>query len=283
MRLRSYIEVLKPERTLANVMTTAAGFLLASAGNIDIGLLAATIVGTTLIVASACAINNATDRNVDAQMPRTKRRALVVGSLPVKQVVGLALICGAVGFGLLIAYVNWLTVLIGVVGYVDYVVLYAWTKRHTVHSTLVGTVSGSAPVVAGYVAVTGSLDLTAWLLALIMLFWQMAHFFAIGVYRVEDYRAGNLPIFSVVRGTVKTQRQTIMYTMLFLLAVAALPLGGKVGAVFLIVMLPMILFWLWRAFEPATNTALWGRAMFGVSLLVLLALCVMLAVATVLP
>jgi protoheme IX farnesyltransferase len=283
MRLRSYIEVLKPERTLANVMTTAAGFLLASAGNIDIGLLAATIVGTTLIVASACAINNATDRNVDAQMPRTKRRALVVGSLPVRQVVGLALICGAVGFGLLIAYVNWLTVLIGVVGYVDYVVLYAWTKRHTVHSTLVGTVSGSAPVVAGYVAVTGSLDLTAWILALIMLFWQMAHFFAIGVYRVEDYRAGNLPIFSVVRGTVKTQRQTIMYTMLFLLAVATLPLGGKVGAVFLIVMLPMILFWLWRAFEPATNTALWGRAMFGVSLLVLLALCVMLAVATVLP
>jgi heme O synthase-like polyprenyltransferase len=74
-----------------------------------------------------------------------------------------------------------------------------------------------------------------------------------------------------------------MYTMLFLLAVATLPLGGKVGAVFLIVMLPMILFWLWRAFEPATNTALWGRAMFGVSLLVLLALCVMLAVATVLP
>jgi protoheme IX farnesyltransferase len=216
-------------------------------------------------------------------MPRTKRRALVVGSLPVRQVVGLALICGAVGFGLLAAYVNWLTVLIGVVGYVDYVVLYAWTKRHTVHSTLVGTVSGSAPVVAGYVAVTGSLDLTAWLLALIMLFWQMAHFFAIGVYRVEDYRAGNLPIFSVVRGTVKTQRQTIMYTMLFLLAVATLPLGGKVGAVFLIVMLPMILFWLWRAFEPATNTALWGRAMFGVSLLVLLALCVMLAVATVLP
>jgi protoheme IX farnesyltransferase len=282
-RLRSYVEVLKPERTLANVMTTAAGFLLASAGHLDIELLSATIIGTTLIVASACAVNNATDRSVDARMPRTKRRALVVGTLPLGQVIGLALLCGVIGFGLLIVYVNWLTVLIGAVGYIDYVVFYAWAKRHTVHSTLVGTLSGSAPLVAGYTAVTGSLDLTAWLLALIMLFWQMAHFFAIGVYCVEDYRAGHLPIYSVVRGITKTQRQIIMYIVLFLLTVAALPVGGQVGAVFLIVMLPITLYWLWGAFLPYQDSVRWGLSMFGMSLTVLLMLSVLLSVGNVLP
>jgi protoheme IX farnesyltransferase len=283
MNLRTYYEVVKPERTLANVLTTAAGFLLACAWRIDVGLFIATVVGTTLIVASACAVNNLTDRRIDARMPRTKRRALVVGTLPVGRVVGLAVVLGVGGFGLLVAYVNWLTVLVGVVGYVDYVILYAWTKRRTVHSTLVGTISGAAPLVAGYVAVTDRLDLTALLLALIMVFWQMAHFFAIGIYRVEDYRAGSLPIFSVIRGVANTERQIVMYIVLFLLAVAVLPFGDGVGRVFSIVMLPVALYWLWGAFQPAKNSDDWGRSMFGTSLIVLLILCAVLSLGSVLP
>lgn len=283
MSFRAYYEVLKPERTLANVMTTAAGFLLACAWKIDAGLFAATVIGTTLIVASACAVNNATDRSVDALMPRTKRRVLVVGALPVQNVVWLAIVLGMAGFGLLIMYVNWLTVVIGVIGYLDYVLLYAWTKRHTVHSTLVGTISGAAPMVAGYTAVTGRMDITALLLGLVMVFWQMAHFFAIGVFRREDYRAGMLPIYSVIRGTEPTMRQIVLYIMLFILAVVALSLGNLTTTIVMLAMLPLSLYWLWGAFQPARSTTSWGREMFGISLVVLLVLSAVLSVGSIWP
>lgn len=280
MSWRAYYEVMKPERTLANVMTTAAGFLLACAWRIDVALMAATIVGTALVIASACAVNNATDRRIDARMPRTKHRALVVGSLPVRHVVGLAAVLGIVGFGLLIAYVNWLTVLVGMIGYVDYVVLYAWTKRHTVHSTLVGTVSGAAPIVAGYTAVTGQFDLTALLLALVMVFWQMAHFYAIGIYRVRDYQAGSLPVLPVAKGIYHTQLEIMIYIGLFALAIAGLSFTGYTGAIFALVMLPLATYWVWGGFGRA-NARQWGRSMFGVSLVVLMVLCVMLSVGSV--
>lgn len=281
MSLSAYYEVVKPERTLANVMTTAAGFLLACAWHIDVVLMAATIVGTTLIVASACALNNATDRRLDARMPRTKRRALVVGALPLAHVIGLAVVLGAVGFALLAVYVNWLTVLIGVIGYIDYVILYGWTKRHSVHSTLVGTVSGAAPIVAGYVAVTGRFDLTALLLACVMVFWQMAHFYAIGVYRASDYQAGGLPILPVVKGVYRAQREIMVYIGLFVLGIAGLSAVGFTGAIFVLVMLPVAVYWFWAGFAQ-TEPQRWGKSMFGVSLLVLLVFCAMLSVGSVL-
>lgn len=283
-RLSSYYAVLKPERTLANVMTTAAGFLLASAWRVDVLLLSATIVGTSLIVASACAVNNATDRGIDAKMPRTQKRALVSGDVSLRNVLLLAIVFGIVGFGLLIAYVNWLTVIVGAVGYIDYVVLYAWTKRHTVHSTLVGTISGAAPIVAGYVAVTNRIDATALLLGLAMVFWQMAHFFAIAVYRTKDYRAAKLPVFAVIRGRAQTKQRIMLYIVLFAASLPLLVVVGGLSTVVLIVLLPVTIRWLWLGFSPVlTSDAQWGRQMFGSSLAVLLLFCGLLAFGTVLP
>lgn len=281
--LGAYYQVLKPERTLANVMTTAAGFLLASAWRFDIWLLLATIVGTTLIVASACAVNNATDRGIDARMTRTRQRALVVGTLPVWQVLVLAVVLGIIGFWLLIAYVNWLTVAIGVIGYVDYVLLYSWSKRHTVHSTLIGTISGAAPLVAGYTAVTNRFDLTAVLLALIMVSWQMAHFFAIGVYRRDDYAKAGLPIFSVQRGVGATKRRIIAYIALFVIATALLLFDTHISPILFLVVLPLALRWLWSGFTSTQPDSKWGAAMFGESLTVLLVLSVVLSVGSILP
>lgn len=282
--LSSYYAVLKPERTLANVLTTAAGFLLASAWEVDMSLLLATLAGTSLIVASACAVNNATDRGIDAKMPRTQKRALVAKTVPLKNVLLLAIIFGAVGFGLLIAYVNWLTVIIGLVGYIDYVVLYAWTKRHTVHSTLVGTISGSAPLVAGYVAVTNRIDTTVLLLGLVMVFWQMAHFFAIAVYRTDDYRAANLPVFAVIRGQTQTKQRIMLYIVMFAACLPLLVIIGGLSTLVLIVLLPLTIRWMWLGFSPAAaNNLQWGRQMFASSLSVLLLFCGLLAFGTVLP
>ncbi|CAN5366969.1 heme o synthase [soil metagenome] len=282
-QLSLYYAVIKPERTLANVMTTAAGFLLASAGAIDGVRLVATIAGTSLIVASACAVNNATDRSVDSKMPRTQHRALVTKDVSLGSVVLLALVFGIAGFVLLISYVNRLTAIVGAIGYIDYVLLYAWAKRHTVQSTLVGTISGAAPIVAGYVAVTNHFDATAVLLGLAMVFWQMAHFFAIAVYREKDYRAARLPVFAVIRGSALTKRQIMLYIVLFAASLPLLVVVGDLSTIVLIVLLPLTIRWLWLGFSPALTDMQWGRQMFGSSLVVLLLFCGLLAFGTVLP
>lgn len=281
----NYYSALKPERTYANVMTTAAGFLFACRWHIVWGLLLATIAGTTLVVMSACAANNCTDRELDAKMPRTKSRGTVTGAVPIRNLAILAALMGVGGFVLLVAYVNWLTALIGAIAYVDYVVLYAWSKRTTVHSTLIGTISGAAPLAAGYAAVTGKFDATALLLGLVMIFWQMPHFYAIGIFRLKDYKAGGLPIWPVIKGVKSTQKWILAYTFLYVLSVIALSVFGKAGWLFGIGIGLLGVYWLYigakglRSLKPEK----WARGMFGFSLVTLLIFSSVLTIAPLVP
>ena len=270
--IRAYYSVLKPERTYANVMTTLAGFLLACRWHIDWTLLISTVVGTTLIVASACAANNCTDRNLDARMARTKKRALVTQAIPVRNVAILTVVLGLSGFAILIAYVNWLTVLLGAIGYIDYVILYAWSKRRTPYSTLIGTISGAVPIVAGYTAVTNQFDLTALILVLILITWQMAHFYSIGIFRHKDYQAADIPVWPVVKGDTNTRNWIITYIALFILSSAALTIIGTTGILFLFGMWAIGLSWFYIAIKGLQSNELtkWARQMFGFSLVVIL-------------
>lgn len=283
--VHAYYAALKPERTYANVMTTGAGFLLACKWHIDWALLLATLAGTTLVVMSACAANNCTDRGIDARMPRTKKRATATGVLPVRNVAIVSVLFGVIGFVVLALWVNWLTVLLGLIGYIDYVVLYAWSKRTTPHSTLIGTVSGAVPLVAGYAAVTGRLDTTALLLGLIMVFWQMVHFYAIGIFRRKDYAAADIPVWPVRYGVRSAQRWMLAYTALYLLAVLALAALGSGGMVFGAVVVGLGMYWFFlgmkgfRALQPEK----WARGMFGFSLITLLVLSAAVAAAPLLP
>lgn len=285
MRLKAYYAALKPERTYANVMTTAAGFLFASKWHIDWALLLATLAGMTLIVMSACAVNNCTDRKLDARMPRTKKRATATGEVSVRSLAILAVTLGLAGFVVLAVGVNWLVVLLGVIGYIDYVVLYAWTKRTTPWSTLVGTISGAMPLMAGYVAVVGRIDATAIALGLVMLFWQMPHFYAIGIFRLKDYQAGSLPIWPVRYGVRNTQAWILVYVILYLFSVDWLDAVGDLGTVFFWGMALLGLYWLWLGLKgfKKEEPEKWARGMFGFSLVVLLALSAGVAFSPLLP
>ena len=130
--LKSYYSALKPERAYANVMTTGAGYLFASKWHVHWITLLATLLGTTFVVMSACAVNNCTDRELDRRMPRTKHRPSATGRIPITHLVFLAVVLGVTGFIVLIVKVNVITVVLGILGYIDYVVFYAWTKRKTV-------------------------------------------------------------------------------------------------------------------------------------------------------
>lgn len=283
--LRKYYELIKPGRTLANGMTALAGFLLAANGHIDFSLLSATIIGICLIVASACAFNNYFDRDIDVRMKRTEKRALVRGEIPAWAAVVYAAVLGAVGFGLLAAYTNVPTVILGIIGMVDYLVLYGISKRRTAYSTLIGSICGATPIAAGYTAVTGQFDAGALLLFLIMVTWQMPHFYAIAIYRQQDYAAANLPVWSVRYGIRATTIQAIAYCITFVIFIVALPLLGYASRSFLVGAGLLALIWLYKCFEGfiTDEPAKWARGIFGFSLLVLLGFSALLAINPWLP
>jgi len=282
---KAYVEAIKPERTFFNVMMAGAGFLFACAWHVDWLLFIYTILGTSLIIMSACALNNYTDRGLDALMPRTKKRATVTGKVSGRGLLAITISFGLVGFAILAVHVNLLTCLLGLLAYLDYVVLYGWAKRTTVWSTLVGTPAGALPLAAGYTAVTNSFDATALAMCLVMVFWQMAHFYAIGVYRVKDYTLGKVPIWPVRYGVRSTQWLIVAYIIVYLLSVHILGISGNMGAVFYWVNILLGLYWLVRAlqFINTKKVEAWGRAVFGNSLLLLLVFAVTLAFAPLLP
>lgn len=283
--LKAYYRLTKPGIIYGNLLTAVAGFLLASHWHIKWLLFLATLAGISLVIASACVFNNYIDRDIDAKMVRTKKRALVSGSIPARNAIVYAIILGLVGGLIIIAWVNWLTFAIGTVAFVDYVIAYGWAKRHSEHGTLVGTVAGAAPIVAGYTAVTGILDTEAVILLAIMTFWQMAHFYAIAIYRLEDYQAAKIPVWPARRGIADTKRYIIGYVLAFVIASFALTALRFEGYIYLVAMAVIGAYWLSLALDGLQNNddKRWARQVFLRSLIVILTFSVALSVGPLLP
>jgi protoheme IX farnesyltransferase len=285
--IQAYYRLTKPGIIYGNALNATAGFLLASVGatRFDLWLLVATITGISLIIASACVYNNYIDRGIDIKMARTKKRALVTGQIPARNAIVYATVLGLAGFGVLSAYTNTKVLLLGILAMFTYVVVYGIAKRRTVHGTIVGSISGSLPPVAGYIAVTNNFDAGALILFLILTFWQMPHFFAIAMYRHSDYAAAAIPVWPVKRGMHSTKVQIMLYVTGFIAANAALTVYGYTGYFYLGIMTAVGLAWLWRGLQgfKASDDVRWARKMFFFSLVVIVIQCLMLPIGALLP
>lgn len=281
--LGAYYRLTKPGIVYSNVMTAAAGYLLA-VSQIHVAKLVASLGGIGLLVASACVVNNYLDRAIDKKMQRTRQRPSANGHIGLRPAMLYAAVLGLGGLVLLSAFTNRVTVILGLLAYFDYVVLYGYSKRHSRYGTLVGSISGALPPAAGYTAVTGQFNATAALLFLILLFWQMPHFYAIAIYRLDDYRAAGLPVWPLAKGLESTKRQMLGYIMAFVAACVALSLAGLTGRLFAVTSVLLGLAWLWRSHQGyAGDERTWARRMFFVSLVVLVITSVGLAAGTRLP
>jgi len=242
--VRDYVQLTKPGILRSNLIAAFAGFWLASRWQIDWLLMAVTLLGATLVMASSCVFNNLIDRDLDARMIRTKKRALPSGRIPVRHAVTFGAVLGLAGL-LLLLWVNVPAALFGLFGMFVYIVIYtAWLKRRSPLSTFMGAFSGAVPPVIGYVAVTGSMDIGGWLLALILFLWQPPHFWALGVMRKDDYREAGFKILPVVRSVRRTQWQMLPYVVLLLPACVLLTWYGYTGYLFLAVSLLVGVVWL---------------------------------------
>jgi len=283
--LKDYYYLTKPGIIYGNVLTAIAGFLLAANTSIDLKLLVATIIGTALVIACGCVINNYFDRDIDRIMARTKKRALVSGKISVANALLYSTILGILGFTVLLLFVNDLTALIGLIALVNYALVYTFSKRHTHYSTLIGTIAGSASIVAGYTAVTGQIDSAAIILFLIMFCFQMPHFYAIAIYRLKDYRAAKLPVLSVVKGVRTAKIRIVLYVLTFMLVSSLLSVYGYAGYIYLAAMVILGLGWLKVALTGfnSTDDTIWAKHVFRYSLIVILGISIIIPLGGLLP
>lgn len=271
----NYYLLTKPGIVMGNLVTVAAGFLLASKGNIDIWLFFATLAGLAFIMASACIFNNYIDRKLDKKMQRTKDRALAIGLVSSTNALFLAACLGFAGGLILFAYTNLLTLFIAGIGFFVYVVLYSFWKCHTIYGTAIGSVAGAVPPVVGYCAVSNHFDLGALILFLMMVLWQMPHFFAIAVYHFDDYKIAGIPALPIVKGVFKTKVHSSIYIFAFILTAIMLTFFDYTGYVYFFVTLVLGGIWLGLSLKGFTtrDDQIWGAQMFRFSLLLITMIC----------
>ena len=283
--IKSYYRLAKPGIIYGNSMHFLAAALFASAlSGTHIVSLIAGLVGTALIIGSACVVNCISDRHLDALMERTKNRPLPSGEVTVHGAVIYAIILLALGAGVIVWLSN-LTVLgLSLLCWFTYTVVYGYVKRHSWMGTMVGTIPGALPVLAGYAVVDPTLPATAWTLTLAILVWQLPHFYGLSLYRRDDYAKSRLPMLSVVKPRKVVMQHITATVLLYFVAVVAVYLSMPTLATRIAAGVMLLGAAWWAAFilrGKDKGSDKWARAVFGKSLVlsIVFALAGIIAVA----
>jgi protoheme IX farnesyltransferase len=220
---RDYLELCKPRVVALMLLTVLVGMFLATPGWVPCITLVAGLVGIGLCAGSAAAINHLVDKHIDAIMARTKKRPVARGQISVANAIAFAFIAGVAGLSVLMIFVNALTAGLTFISLIGYAGVYTgYLKRATSQNIVIGGLAGAAPPLLGWTAVTNHLDPQAFLLVLIIFIWTPPHFWALSIYRYEDYRNAKIPMLPVIYGIPYTKLNVLLYTIL-LMVVSVLP------------------------------------------------------------
>jgi len=266
---------MKPGILFGNLVTLIAGMLLASKGNLNLQIFVSAIAGLTCIMASGCICNNYIDRHIDQKMSRTKNRSIASGAIPVSKALLFAAALAISGSVILLWYTNILAFGAAILGFVVYVFMYSLWKCRTIYGTAIGAVAGAMPPVVGYLAVSGKVDAGMCIFFLMMILWQMPHFFAIAIRHIDDYAAAGIPVLPLMKTSTETKSRALIYVMAFTLVAMQLTFFGYTGKIYLILILALGSGWLLiciRGFKTS-NDQQWGKEMFQYSLLTIMLLC----------
>jgi heme o synthase len=243
--VRDLIALTKPAIMSLLLLTALGGMFLAQGGVPPFGLLAATLIGGAAASGGAASLNHYFDRDIDERMRRTRKRPLPAHRVSNAVAVWWGLALNAFAFVVLAVFTNVLAAALAIGGTVFYILVYTiWLKRSTVQNIVIGGAAGAIPPLVGWAAITGSLDLAAWLLFAIIFFWTPAHFWALALLIRDDYERAGIPMLPVVRGDEATAWNILAYAasllpltlLLFIIAgLGYLYLGAAIllGALFI--------------------------------------------------
>ena len=282
MRAKSaeYWTLTKPRVVALIVFTALVGMFLAVPGLPPLRQTVFGLLGIWLAAASAAAINHLIDQRIDRVMVRTAHRPLATGALTSTQVLVFAVALGALSMTILIALVNPLTAALTFASLIGYAIVYTgWLKRATPQNIVIGGIAGAAPPVLGWAAISNTLDPHALLLCLIIFVWTPPHFWALAIFRRDDYARALVPMLPVTHGVEYTRWQILFYTML-LLAVTILPWATGMSGLFYLggaLVLGIVFLWYaWKLLDPPDE--LYAMKVFNYSIVYLMALFAFLLV-----
>ncbi len=222
-RVAQFYALTKPRVVQLIVFCALIGMLLAQPGLPEWQLVVAATAGVWLVAAAAAAFNCIVEQHIDRRMVRTAWRPTAKGELTNPQTLLFAAVLCVAGCALLIVWVNALTMWLTLATFVGYAVVYTMVlKPLTPQNIVIGGASGAMPPVLGWAAMTGEVTLEPLILALIIFLWTPPHFWALALYRVEDYRKSGLPMLPVTHGSQFTRLQVLLYTLV-LFAATLLP------------------------------------------------------------
>ena len=273
-RWAQYYALTKPRVVQLIVFCALIGMLLAEPGWPDLRRAAAATLGIWLVAGAAAAFNCLVEQRIDAKMARTAWRPTAKGELTSLQaLVFSAVLCG-LGSGVLYLWVNPLTMALTFATFVGYAVIYTLVlKPMTPQNIVIGGASGAMPPVLGWAAMRNDVGPEAWMLFLIIFLWTPPHFWALALYRAEDYRKSGLPMLPITHGAEFTRLQVLLYTLV-LFAATLLPfVHGMSGWVYLACALALGLVFLayavqlWRDYSDALARATFRYSILYLSLL----------------
>jgi len=242
----------------------------------DAMLVIAASVGISMASASAAVFNHIVDEQIDIQMSRTSQRPLPQGKVSRNQALVWGVFLGVTGLGILQLFVNTITMVLTFVSLIGYAVIYTmYLKRATPQNIVIGGAAGAAPPVLGWTAISGTQNIEyALLLFLIVFVWTPPHFWALAIYRVEEYKKVDVPMLPVTHGLAYTRVQILLYTVLLLLVTLLPYLAGMSGLIYLAAAL--ILGFMFLAYSikiyknPDDNKIAWRTFLFSINYLMLL-------------
>jgi protoheme IX farnesyltransferase len=228
-RARAFYALTKPRVVSLIVFTAVIGMFLATPGMVPPQVLLAGTLGIALVAGAAAAVNCLVEQNVDALMLRTRWRPLPSGELTTLHTLVFAGVVGGLGLWVLAHFVNALTMWLTLATFVGYAIVYTVVlKPLTPQNIVIGGASGAMPPVLGWAAVTGEVTTEAMLLFLIIFAWTPPHFWALALYRTEDYARAGLPMLPVTHGPRYTRLQVLLYTLI-LFGVSLLPFAIRMS------------------------------------------------------
>lgn len=238
--VQAYYHLTKPTIVMLMLVTGLPAILMAGHGAVSPVLMVVALMGTAMAAGSASALNHYWDRDIDAVMERTSSRPIPNGHVTHHQALAFGLTLGVIAVGMLAIIANWLSAAIALGSILFYVCVYTmWLKRWTPQNIVIGGAAGATAPLICWAAVTGNVGLPAWLMFGIIFMWTPPHFWALALYRREDYARAGIPMMPVVAGEDSTRRQILVYTVLMVLTTLLLVAVHACGLIYLAGALPL--------------------------------------------